>query len=38
MNHLSALERLLLSITAVAVLYRIIKDEWPIGVEVEASE
>jgi hypothetical protein len=31
---LSSVERLLLSVTLVAVLYRIAKDEWPVGVEV----
>lgn len=36
--NLSAAERLLLSITLIATLYRIAKDEWPVGVEVEASE
>jgi len=33
--NLSAAERILLSITLVAVLYRIAKDEWPVGVEVD---
>jgi len=32
--NLSSVERLLLSLTLVAVLYRIVKDEWPVGVEV----
>jgi hypothetical protein len=32
--NLSSVERLLLSLTLVAVLYRIAKDEWPVGVEV----
>lgn len=36
--NLSAAERALLSLTAVAVLYRIAKDEWPVGLEVEASD
>lgn len=36
--NLSAVERLLLSITAIAVLYRIVRDEWPVALEVEATE
>lgn len=36
--NLSAVERLLLAVTSIAVLYRILKDEWPIGLEVEPSE
>jgi hypothetical protein len=32
--NLSSAERILLSFTLVAVLYRIAKDEWPVGVEV----
>jgi len=35
--RLSTVERVLLSITLVAVLYRITKDEWPVGVEVETE-
>lgn len=33
--NLSTVERVLLSVTLIAVLYRIAKDEWPIAVEVE---
>ena len=33
--NLSAVERILFTVTLVAVLYRIVKDEWPVGVEVE---
>jgi hypothetical protein len=32
---ISRVERTLLAITLVAVLYRIVKDEWPVGVEVD---
>lgn len=30
-------ERLLLSITALAVLYRTLKDEWPVALEVDET-
>ena len=36
--NLSHAERLLLSVTLVAVLYRILRDEWPVGVEVTPAE
>lgn len=36
--NLSAIERTLLATTLVAVLYRILRDEWPVGLEVEATE
>lgn len=35
---LSAVERILLSVTLVAVLYRIARDEWPVGLTVEPTE
>jgi hypothetical protein len=35
--NLSTVERLLLSVTLVAVLYRIAKDEWPVGITVEGE-
>jgi len=36
--NLSAAERLLLAATLLATLYRIAKDEWPIGLEIEETE
>jgi len=36
--NVTAIERVLLAVTLVAVLYRIAQDEWPIGLEVEATE
>jgi len=30
----SRAERVLLSVTLVAVLYRIVKEEWPVAIEV----
>lgn len=35
--NISTAERVLLSVTLVAVLYRIAKDEWPVGFEVEGE-
>lgn len=35
--NLSSAERVLLSLTLVAVLYRIAQDEWPVGFEVEGE-
>lgn len=32
--HLSTAERILLSVTLLAVLYRIARDEWPVALEV----
>ena len=34
----SPVERLLVAVTLIAILYRIAKDEWPIGLEIEATE
>ena len=34
----SAAERLLVVVTLITVLYRIAKDEWPIGLEIEQTE
>jgi len=31
-------ERLLLAVTLLTVLYRIVRDEWPVGLEVEATD
>lgn len=36
--NVSAVERLLLAVTSLAVLYRIAKDEWPVGLSVERTE
>lgn len=32
---LSLPERILLGVTLLSVLYRIVKDEWPVEIEVE---
>jgi hypothetical protein len=34
---LSSAERILLSVTAIVVLYRIVRDEWPVGIDVEET-
>jgi len=36
--NLSPIERLLLAGTFVLVAYRALRDEWPIGLEVEPTE
>ena len=35
---LSALERILLLATVVMLAYRLLRDEWPIGLEVQEVE
>lgn len=35
MGHLSALERILLLLTVVMLAYRLIREEWPIGLEIQ---
>jgi len=35
---LSKVERVLLAVTSLAVLYRFIRDEWPVGLEIERTE
>lgn len=36
--NVSPIERVLFAVTLVAILYRIAKEEWPIGLEVEPTE
>lgn len=36
--NVSPAERLLLAVTALAVLYRIAREEWPVGLEITPSE
>jgi hypothetical protein len=36
--RLTRAERILLAVTLIAVLYRIARDEWPVGIDVEATE
>jgi hypothetical protein len=36
--NVSPVERLLFAVTLIAVLYRIAREEWPVGLEVEPTE